>query len=227
MRYLVKPGSRICTAGSGIALVGREGEGLRQHAAAERGQAGAGGGLEEAASGGGGVVVVVMHGSGSPCCWWFVQCTAEVKRRRMRSVRVAPAWSDPRCMEQASGFGPLQLLTAVGFSTPFALRYRRARLSSSKPSCRMPQGLRYLSPNGIFLYVRPEPVEGQAELVFPIALSLSKGAFVPHTKGFDRLSPNGDNAGLPSIPQDGRNSHLSPNGSVADLERRQRAENRP
>ena len=33
--------------------------------------------------------------------------------------------------------------------------------------------------------------KGQAELVFPIALSLSKGAFAPRAKGFDRLSPNG------------------------------------
>jgi hypothetical protein len=33
--------------------------------------------------------------------------------------------------------------------------------------------------------------KGQAELVLPIALSLSKGAFVPRAKGFDRLSPNG------------------------------------
>jgi hypothetical protein len=40
-------------------------------------------------------------------------------------------------------------------------------------------GLRYLSPNGTFLSVRPEPVEGPAELALPIALSLSKGAFVP------------------------------------------------
>ncbi len=116
-----------------------------------------------------------------------------------------------------SACGPKRLLTTVGFSTPFALRYRRARLSSSKPSCRMPQGLRYLSPNGTLLSVRPEPVEGQAELVFPIALSLSKGAFAPQDKGFDKLSPNGEEAGLPSIPQDGRNSHLSPNGSLRTL----------
>jgi hypothetical protein len=47
--------------------------------------------------------------------------------------------------------------------------------------------------------------KGQAELVFPIALSLSKGAFAPHAKGFDKLSPNGDEAGLRS---------LSPNGSL-------------
>ena len=51
--------------------------------------------------------------------------------------------------------------------------------------------------------------KGQAELVFPMALSLSKGAFVPHAKGFlrqaqddrkYRLSPNGDETGA-SIPQ--------------------------
>jgi hypothetical protein len=47
----------------------------------------------------------------------------------------------------------------------------------------------------------------------PFALSLSKGlaelveAIVPHA-GFDRLSPNGDNAGL---------RYLSPNGSLRTL----------
>jgi hypothetical protein len=45
----------------------------------------------------------------------------------------------------------------------------------------------------------------------PFALSLSKGqaelveAFVPLAKGFDKLSPNGDKAGL---------RYLSPNGSL-------------
>ncbi len=170
-------------------------------------------------------------------------------------------WGEMKAaLTSSSVGGPKRLLTTVGFSTPFALRYRRARLSSSKPSCRMPQGLRYLSPNGTLLSVRPEPVEGQAELVFPIALSLSKGAFAPQDKGFDKLSPNGtllsvrpepvegqaelvfpialslskgafapqdkgfdklspngEEAGLPSIPQDGRNSHLSPNGSLRTL----------
>jgi hypothetical protein len=48
----------------------------------------------------------------------------------------------------------------------------------------------------------------------PFALSLSKGqaelaeAFVPHAEGFDRLSPNGDNARL---------RYLSPNGSLRTL----------
>ena len=48
----------------------------------------------------------------------------------------------------------------------------------------------------------------------PFALSLSKGqaelveAFVPLAKGFDRLSPNGDKAGL---------RYLSPNGSLRTL----------
>jgi hypothetical protein len=48
----------------------------------------------------------------------------------------------------------------------------------------------------------------------PFALSLSKGlaelveAFVPHA-GFDRLSPNGENAGL---------RYLSANGSLRTLE---------
>ena len=51
--------------------------------------------------------------------------------------------------------------------------------------------------------------KGQAELVFPIALSLSKGAFVPLAKGFDKLSPNGDKVGL---------RYLSPNGSLRTLE---------
>jgi hypothetical protein len=41
--------------------------------------------------------------------------------------------------------------------------------------------------------------KGQAELV---------EAFVLHDKGFDRLSPNGDNAGL---------RHLSPNGSLPTM----------
>ncbi len=50
--------------------------------------------------------------------------------------------------------------------------------------------------------------KGQAEPVFPIALSLSKGAFVLHDKGFDRLSPNGEEAGL---------RYLSPNGSLRTL----------
>jgi hypothetical protein len=50
--------------------------------------------------------------------------------------------------------------------------------------------------------------KGQAELVFPIALSLSKGVFVPRAKGFDRLSPNGHNTGL---------RYLSPNGSLRTL----------
>jgi hypothetical protein len=65
----------------------------------------------------------------------------------------------------------------------------------------------------------------------PFALSLSKGqaepveALVPHAKGFDKLSPNGDNtrlrylspngfvARLHSIRQGDRNGYLSPNGS--------------
>jgi hypothetical protein len=48
----------------------------------------------------------------------------------------------------------------------------------------------------------------------PFALSLSKGqaelveAFVPRAKGFDRLSPNGEEAGL---------RYLSPNGSLRTL----------
>jgi hypothetical protein len=50
--------------------------------------------------------------------------------------------------------------------------------------------------------------KGQAEPVFPIALSLSKGALVPRDKGFDRLSPIGDNTGL---------RYLSPNGSLPTL----------
>jgi hypothetical protein len=57
----------------------------------------------------------------------------------------------------------------------------------------------------------------------PFALSLSKGqaelveAFAPRAKGFDKLSPNGDEAGL---------RYLSPNGSFADNELRLRAESR-
>ncbi len=48
----------------------------------------------------------------------------------------------------------------------------------------------------------------------PFALSLSKGlaelaeAFVPHAKGFDRLSPNREKTGL---------RYLSPNGSLRTM----------
>jgi hypothetical protein len=54
----------------------------------------------------------------------------------------------------------------------------------------------------------------------PFALSLSKGlaelveAFVPRGEGFDRLSPNGNETGLPSTSSGQSEYNLSPNGSL-------------
>ena len=59
--------------------------------------------------------------------------------------------------------------------------------------------------------VGPERTSTTVGFPPPFALSLSKGqaelaeALVPRDKGFDRLSPNGDKAGL---------RYLSPNGSL-------------
>jgi hypothetical protein len=50
--------------------------------------------------------------------------------------------------------------------------------------------------------------KGPAEPVFPIALSLSKGAFGMWHEGFDKLSPSGEEMGL---------RYLSPNGSLWTL----------
>jgi hypothetical protein len=68
--------------------------------------------------------------------------------------------------ESISAVGPKRLLTTVGSPLPLA------------SACSPPPFALSLS-------------KGQAELVLPIALSLSKGAFVPRAKGFDKLSPNG------------------------------------
>jgi hypothetical protein len=66
----------------------------------------------------------------------------------------------------------------------------------------------------------------------PFALSLSKSqaelveAFVPQTKGFDRLSPNGDNAGLPTTSSGLSEQPPQPERFCADTEVRLRAASR-